>query len=120
MSLRMRIMSENYFYDPAGHISTVAMSLALDGFLDHKERRQIDQHVLACAACAARWATWRHLDDVLQTEPLVGPAPGFAARVDRKLADRQKRRERWLRGLRRTGGPVDCGVDAQVRFGRLP
>jgi anti-sigma factor RsiW len=100
------IMSENHFYDSGGHISTVAMSLALDGFLDLDDRQQVDQHVLVCAACAARWSTWQHLDDALRTEPLVGPAPGFVLRVDRRLADRQKRRERWLGGLVLIGGTV--------------
>lgn len=99
-------MSDHHLLDPANHIDTVAMSLALDGLLEPEERRQLDQHVLTCATCAARWSIWQHLDTVLRNEPLVGPAPGFVARVDRRLIERQKRRERWLGSLVLIGGTV--------------
>lgn len=99
-------MSENYFADPRDHVDTVTMSLALDGLLEPEERLQFDQHVLACASCAARWSIWQRLDTVLRNEPLIGPAPGFIARVDRRLIERQKRRERWLGGLVLVGGTM--------------
>lgn len=97
---------ETYLYEPPGHISTIAISLALDAQLEADERAEFEQHLVSCPACRERWITWQNLDQRLQAEPLVGPMPGFVARFDQRLAARQRRRERLLGGAVLIGGTV--------------
>lgn len=88
------------------HISTVALSLALDGLLTPEEQRAFDLHLHRCPSCRSRWLTWQQLDRMLSAAPLVGPAPGFARRVDQRLHRRQRRRERLLGSLVLVGGTL--------------
>ena len=88
------------------HLSTESMSLALDGFLDEAERLFFDEHVQTCALCQGDWTAWQQLARLFQEEPFVGPAPGFALRVNRRLRAEQQRRERMLGGLVLVGGTL--------------
>jgi predicted anti-sigma-YlaC factor YlaD len=90
--------------DPGDHISTAMMSLALDGFLDGEELHAFHDHLQGCQECRDGWLVWQQLGEMLQVEPLLGPAPGFAARVDQRVADYGRRRERLLGGLVLVGG----------------
>lgn len=92
--------------EPTGHVSTIAMSLALDNLLSPEEQDAFHQHLVSCARCRSRWLTWQQLDRMLMAAPLVGPAPGFVARVDQRLRQRQTRRERLLGGLVLIGGTL--------------
>lgn len=95
-----------YYADENAHISTVAMSLALDGYLDPQEQRDFYRHLQHCQECHDQWLMWRQLGDMLQVEPLLGPAPGFAARVTQRIASHDRRRERVLGGLVLVGGTL--------------
>lgn len=92
--------------DWSAHVSTVMMSLALDGFLDEAERQAFHGHLQHCQNCHDRWLKWQQLGDMLQMEPLLGPAPGLVARVDQRIGAYDKRRERLLGGLVLVGGTV--------------
>lgn len=89
---------------PTGHISPEAMSLALDDLLDTQERRAMKQHLEHCTECRAEWAVWQQISHMFQVEPFVGPASGFALRVDSRISRHQVRRERLLGGLLVVGG----------------
>lgn len=93
---------ETYDY----HVSTDVMSLALDGLLDPAERRQLDEHLHGCEVCRGHWTKWQHISNVMQVEPFVGPAPGFALRLNQRFYQRQQRRERMLGGVVLIGGTL--------------
>lgn len=95
-----------YYADGDAHVSTVMMSLALDGYLDEEEQHGFQRHLQHCQDCRDQWLVWRQLGDMLQVEPLFGPAPGFAVRVDQRIASRDRRRERLLGGLVLVGGTL--------------
>ncbi|MCS6844239.1 MAG: zf-HC2 domain-containing protein [Caldilineales bacterium] len=84
----------------------MTMSLALDALLSPPEQQAFHQHLASCAQCRSRWLTWQQLDRMLMAAPLVGPAPGFVARVDQRLRRRQASRERLLGGLVLIGGTL--------------
>lgn len=92
--------------DHAHHVSSEAMSLALDSLLDAAELQAFHSHLAHCQSCRQRWQSWQSFSDVLQVEPLVGPRPGFVLRVNDQLRRRQQRRERWAGGLVLVGGTV--------------
>lgn len=78
---------------------TALMSLALDGQVDDKDRRQLEQHLDSCAACRAEWRTMNQISALFERSEMVGPPLGFAIRVERRLADQTKKRRRVLGGL---------------------
>lgn len=88
------------------HISAESMSLALDGLLGGAERLSFDEHLQTCSACRVDWTTWQDLARLFQEEPFVGPAPGFALRVNRHLSARRQKRERMLGSLVLVGGTL--------------
>lgn len=89
-----------------GHVSTDAMSLALDGMLDVREQVAFEQHVHTCHMCQVQWTRWQAISRVLAVEPLVGPVPGLAMRVDRRIQEHQQRRERLVGSLVVLGGTI--------------
>ena len=92
--------------DPLNHLSTEAMSLALDGLLDATEQQEFDAHLDACEVCRAQWLKWRRISDVFQVEPFTAPASGFMLRVDQAVQRDEKRRERLWGGLVLVGGTL--------------
>jgi anti-sigma factor RsiW len=68
------------------------MSLALDGLLDASVEREMQQHIATCATCRAEWQAMQQVSDLLQQSSPVGPPLGFAVRVDRQLAEKEKKR----------------------------
>jgi hypothetical protein len=95
-----------YYAEENAHVSTVMMSLALDGYLDAEEQHGFQHHLQQCQYCRDRWLLWRQLGDMLQVEPLLGPAPGFPARVSQRIAGHDRRRERLLGSLVLVGGTL--------------
>jgi anti-sigma factor RsiW len=62
----------------------------LIGYLDRRansaERRQVEEHVTACAACRTRAEEFRELWLVLEEVPAIEPSFGFDARLRRRVA----------------------------------
>jgi predicted anti-sigma-YlaC factor YlaD len=71
------------------------MSLSLDGQLAQVEEQQLKAHVAICSSCRAVLADLRHVDRLLNDAPMVGPAPGFTARFEARLAARRRRHRTW-------------------------
>lgn len=78
---------------------TALMSLALDGLVDDKDRRRLEQHLDSCAACRAEWRTMNQISGLFESSEMVGPPLGFSIRVERRLAEQTKKRRRVLGGL---------------------
>jgi anti-sigma factor RsiW len=57
----------------------------------------MDEHLAACPACQAEWASMRQVSALFEQAPMVGPPLGFAVRVERRLEERSKKR-RWSPG----------------------
>jgi anti-sigma factor RsiW len=92
------------------HVSTLAMSMALDGLLSAAEAAAFQEHLQACSQCQVRWNRWQRISHALLSEPFVGPAPGFALRVDARIRQRHQQRHQLLGGLVVVGGTVSIGV----------
>lgn len=78
---------------------TALMSLALDGLLDEQDRRRLEQHLDVCPSCRGEWQAMNELTTLFESSPLVGPPLGFAIRVERRLAERDRRRRRLFGGM---------------------
>lgn len=100
----------NNEFDLVSHISTVDMSLALDGLLDDHEQRTFDDHLQTCPECQSQWLRWQRVSMILEAEPFVGPAPGFVLRVDQTIQAERQRRERILGGLVVIGGTLSIWI----------
>ena len=78
---------------------TALMSLALDGLLDEQDHRRLEQHLDVCPGCRGEWEAMNEVSKLFESSPMVGPPLGFAIRVERRLAERQKRRRRIFGGM---------------------
>lgn len=78
---------------------TALMSLALDGLLEEQDRRRLEQHLDVCPSCRAEWEAIREIGALFKGSPLVGPPLGFAIRVERRLAEGDRRRRRLFGGM---------------------
>jgi anti-sigma factor RsiW len=78
---------------------SLLMSLALDDMLEDEDRQQLEQHVQACPACRAEWEAMQAVSALFDDSPMVGPPLGFAVRVERKLAEKDKKRRQTFGGL---------------------
>jgi anti-sigma factor RsiW len=58
----------------------------LDGKAAEKERRDVEQHLAACAACRARAEEFRRVWAVLDEAPGIEPSLGFDAHVRQRIA----------------------------------
>lgn len=74
------------------------MSLALDQSLTQGEVHRLEEHLERCSACQEECGAMQRISRLLTDAPLIGPPPGFAARVIQRLARRQARRQRLLAG----------------------
>jgi anti-sigma factor RsiW len=74
------------------------VSKELIGYLDRRansaERRQVEEHLAACAACRTRAGEFRELWSVLEEVPAIEPSFGFDARVRQRVA--AEPRPRWF------------------------
>jgi len=78
---------------------TALMSLALDGLLEEQDRRRLEQHLDVCPSCRGEWQAMREIATLFEGSPMVGPPLGFAIRVERRLAEQDKRRRRLFGGM---------------------
>jgi anti-sigma factor RsiW len=58
----------------------------LDGRANAAERRDMETHLAACAACRLRTEEFRRLWDVLGEAPVLEPSLGFDARLRQRIA----------------------------------
>lgn len=79
--------------------TTAWMSLALDGMLDVEEQSQLDRHLATCAACQQEWVAMQQVSVLFEQAPMIGPPLGFATRVERRLAEKTKKRRRMFSGV---------------------
>jgi predicted anti-sigma-YlaC factor YlaD len=78
---------------------TGLMSLALDGLLDSGDRQRLEQHMSTCATCHAEWQAMTQVAALFESSPAVGPPLGFAVRVERRLADKTKKKRQAFGGM---------------------
>jgi predicted anti-sigma-YlaC factor YlaD len=78
---------------------TALMSLALDGLLDGEDRQRLEQHMSTCATCQDEWQGMVQVSALFESSPAVGPPLGFAVRVERRLADKTKRKRQAVGGM---------------------
>ena len=78
---------------------TMLMSLALDEMLGDAERQRLEQHLQACPACHTEWEAMQAVSALLADSPMAGPPLGFAVRVERKLAEKDRKRRQTFGGL---------------------
>jgi len=66
------------------------VSKELIGYLDRRansaERREVEEHLVVCAACRRRTEEFRELSSVLDQLPVREPSAGFDARVRERVA----------------------------------
>ena len=77
------------------------VSKELIGYLDRRansaERKQVEEHLLDCAACRERAEGFRNVWTALEELPAVEPSFGFDARVRQRVAaEPQPQWFRWL------------------------
>lgn len=78
---------------------TMLMSLALDELLPEQDRQRLEQHLQACPACRAEWEAMQAVSALFADSPMAGPPLGFAVRVERKLAEKDRKRRQTFGGL---------------------
>jgi anti-sigma factor RsiW len=78
---------------------TLLMSLALDGMLADEDRQRLEQHVQGCPACRSEWEAMQALSALFAGSPMAGPPLGFAVRVERELAEKDRKRRQTFGGL---------------------
>jgi anti-sigma factor RsiW len=75
------------------------VSRELIAYLDRRansaDRKQVEEHLLACGACRTRAEEFRNLWTVLEEMPAVEPSFGFDARMRQRVA--AEPRPQWFR-----------------------
>jgi predicted anti-sigma-YlaC factor YlaD len=82
-----------------GEQMTALMSLALDDLLEDPDRQQLEQHLMTCATCRQEWEAMQQISALFKMSPQVGPPLGFATRVERRLAETNKKRRQLFGGV---------------------
>jgi len=77
---------------------SLLMSLSLDGPLAATDQQVLEGHLAACPACRAEWKAMKQISTLFEGAEMVGPRLGFATRVERRLADKAKKRRRLFGG----------------------
>lgn len=80
---------------------TVWMSLALDDLLNSNDRQKLEQHLAGCSVCQTMWQAMQQVSAWLQTSSMVDPPVGFASRVERRLAERERAKKRTQQEISR-------------------
>jgi anti-sigma factor RsiW len=77
------------------------VSKELVGYLDRRansaERKQVEEHLMHCAACRGRAEEFRNVWTALEGLPAIEPSFGFDARVRQRVA--AEPRPQWFRWL---------------------
>lgn len=99
------------------------MNAALDGELASVQRRELVEHLAACASCQAAWDGLNDVQRQLKAEPLAAPRPGFAGRFRaRQAARRSQARLVWggvVLGLSSLSAVAVLLVAGALSFGTL-
>jgi len=66
-----------------------AMQAALDGELASVQRRELAEHLAACASCQSTWDALNDAQRLLKAEPPAAPRAGFTGRFRARLAMRR-------------------------------
>jgi hypothetical protein len=75
------------------------MSLSLDDALTPDKARQLHMHLDGCQICRAKWTSMKRISQLFADAPMVPPPAGFAAKVSRRLAQHEARRQGVLGGM---------------------
>ena len=67
------------------------MNAALDGEISSVQRRELAEHLAACASCQATWDGLNDMQRQLKAEGLAAPRPGFVGRFKARQAARRSR-----------------------------
>jgi anti-sigma factor RsiW len=78
---------------------TGLMSLALDGLLEEKRQKRLQEHLAVCPACQMEWSAMQRVSALFEQSEVIGPPLGFSVRVERRLAEKAKRRNRMFGGM---------------------
>lgn len=93
----------------------------LDGKAREAERREVEAHLAACAACRQRAEEFRRVWGVLDEMPAVEPTMGFDARVRQRVAtEPQPRWFEWLMPSPRLALAVSLLLVLSVWVSSLP
>lgn len=79
--------------------SQIWMIEALDGHLAPARQDPLMAHLSACSRCRADWDALQATDELLSAASMVSPPPGFAARVEARLAHREAQRRMLIGGV---------------------
>jgi anti-sigma factor RsiW len=101
------------------------VSKELIAYLDRRansaERREVEEHLLACESCRTRAAEFRELWSVLDEVPAEEPSFGFDARLRQRIAAEPKPRWfGWLVPQPRLAFSMALLVALSVWLARLP
>jgi anti-sigma factor RsiW len=92
-----------------------------DGAASPAERRDIETHIEACAACAQRAAEYRALWGVLDELPPIAPSASFDAAVRARVAAEPARSAwRWFVPSPRLAFALSCLLVLSVWFASRP
>lgn len=78
---------------------TALMSMDLDGLLDAGSQSRMRQHLASCSTCRVEYMAIQHMSALLESSEMANPPPGFAVRVERRLDERARKRQRVFGGL---------------------
>jgi predicted anti-sigma-YlaC factor YlaD len=82
-----------------GEAMSELMSLALDGVLDADGEERLQRHLAHCPACQAEWVAMQQVSELFKEAPVAGPRLGFATRVERRLAEKDRQRRQVFGGV---------------------
>jgi anti-sigma factor RsiW len=77
--------------------NTIEKSLIayVDGRLDPRHRREMEEHLAGCGACRERVRQFREVWGILDEVPMLQPSPGFDAAVRIRIAQEPRRSGAW-------------------------
>lgn len=87
----------------------------LDGRLDARHRREVEEHLAGCDACRARARELREMWGILDEAPALRPSPGFDAAVRMRIAQEPNRSGLWS-WLAMPSPRLAIGVTAVLAF----
>ena len=101
------------------------VSKELIAYLDRRansaERREVEEHLLACQSCRTRAAEFRKLWSVLDEVPAKEPSFGFDARLRQRIAAEPKPRWfQWLVPQPRVAFSMALLIALSIWLARLP
>lgn len=87
--------------------------------LDGEAVPELDAHLRDCVACASELARLADVDALLKAQQLVELPPNFSSRMMHRLAEADRRRPDWRRGLIQIGAVMSGTLAAAAGGGLL-